>query len=135
MKVAYDFEFETDLKIDPALVEELHQTVAHWKERHQSENLPYLIFTKSMDFVTVYDERSAERPIKLRLDGAAGRAFAFCSEAPRNLDQIHAHLEEKGEIVERAALESILKDLEDKRLVYGERGKYLNLALPHNSNL
>jgi len=25
--------------------------------------------------------------------------------------------------------------LEDQRLIYGERGKYLNLALPHNSNL
>jgi len=135
MKVAYDFEFESDLKIDPALVEELQQTVAYWKQRHQSENLPYLMFTKSMDFVTVYDERSAEHPVKLRLEGAAGRAFAFCSDAPRNLDQIHAHLKEKGEEIERAELESILKDLEDQRLVYGERGKYLNLALPHNSNL
>lgn len=135
MKVAYDFEFESDLKIDPALVEELHQTVTHWKERHQSENLPYLIFTKSMDFVTVYDERSAEQPIKLRLEGAAGKAFAFCSDAPRNLDQIHAHLKEKGEDVERTELESIINDLEDQRLMYGERGKYLTLALPHNSNL
>jgi ribosomal peptide maturation radical SAM protein 1 len=135
MKVAYDFEFESDLKIDPALVEELQQTVAHWKRRHQSENLPYLMFTKSMDFVTVYDERSAEHPVKLRLEGAAGKAFAFCSDAPRNLDQIHAHLKEKGESVERAELEDILKDLEDQRLIYGERGKYLNLALPHNSNL
>jgi len=135
MKVAYDFEFESDLKIDPALVEELHQTVAHWKERHQSESLPYLMFTKSMDFVTVYDERSAEYPVKLRLEGAAGKAFAFCSDAPRNLDQIHAHLKEKGQPVKSAELESILKDLEDQRLMYSERGKYLNLALPHNSNL
>jgi len=109
--------------------------VIYWKERHQSENLPYLIFTKSMDFVTVYDERSAEHPVKLRLEGAAGTAFAFCSDAPRNLDQIHAHLKEKGEDVERAELESIIKDLESQRLMYGERGKYLNLALPHNSNL
>jgi len=135
MKVAYDFEFESDLKIDPALVEELHQTIAYWKERHRSESLPYLMFTKSMDFVTVYDERSAEHPVKLRLEGAAGKAFAFCSDAPRNLDQINAHLRDKGETVERAELESILKDLEDQRLMYGERGKYLNLALPHNSNL
>jgi len=135
MKVSYDFEFETDLKIDPALVEELHQTVAFWKEQHQSENLPYLMFTKSMDFVTVYDERSAEQPVKLRLEGAAGKAFAFCNEAPRNLDQIQAHLKEQGETVERAELEDIIKDLEDKRLMYGERGKYLNLALPHNSHL
>ena len=135
MKVAYDFEFESDLKIDPALVEELQQTVEYWKQRHQSENLPYLMFTKSMDFVTVYDERSAEHPVKLRLEGAAGKAFAFCSDAPRNLDQIQAHLKEKGETVERADLENIIKTLEDQRLVYGERGKYLNLALPHNSNL
>jgi ribosomal peptide maturation radical SAM protein 1 len=135
MKVSYDFEFETDLKIDPALVEELQQTVAHWKERHQSESLPYLMFTKSMDFVTVYDERSAEQPVKLRLEGAAGKAFAFCNEAPRNLDQIQAHLKETGETVERAELEDIIKDLEDKRLMVGERGKYLNLALPHNSHL
>ena len=135
MKVAYDFEFETDLKIDPALVEELHQTVAYWKERHQSENLPYLLFTKSMDFVTVYDERSAEYPVKLRLDGAAGRVFAFCNDAPRNLNQIQTHLEEKGDPIERNELENIIKDLEDKQLLYGERGKYLNLALPHNSNL
>jgi len=135
MKVSYDFEFESDLKIDPALVEELQQTVAHWKERHQSESLPYLMFTKSMDFVTVYDERSAEQPEKYRLEGAAGKAFAFCNEAPRNLDQIDAHLKETGESVERAKLEDIIKDLEDKRLMVGERGKYLNLALPHNSNL
>ncbi len=135
MKVSYDFEFESDLKIDPALVEELQQTVAHWKERHQSESLPYLMFTKSMDFVTVYDERSAEQPEKYRLEGAAGKAFAFCNEAPRNLDQIQAHLKEKGETVERTELEDIIKDLEDKRLMVGERGKYLNLALPHNSHL
>ena len=135
MKVSYDFEFETDLKIDPALVEELHQTVAHWKERHQSKSLPYLMFTKSMNFVTVYDERSAKQPLKLRLEGAAGKAFAFCNEAPRTLDQIQAHLKEQGETVERAELEDIIKDLEDQRLMYGERGKYLNLALPHNSNL
>ena len=73
--------------------------------------------------------------MKLRLEGAAGKAFAFCSDAPRNLDQIHTHLKEKGETVERTELESIFKDLEDQRLVYSERGKYLNLALPHNSNL
>jgi len=135
MKVAYDFEFETDLRIDPALVQELHQTVTYWKQRHQSENIPYLIFTKSMDFVTVYDERPEEQPMKYRLAGAAGKVFAFCNEAARSMDQMHAHLEEQGQPVDPAELEAIIKDLEDKRLFYGERGKYLNLALPHNSHL
>ena len=135
MKIAYDFEFETDRRIDPALMQELQAVVDYWKQRHQSDHLPYLMFTKSMDFVTVYDSRSDGPPKKIRLDGAAGKAFDFCNEAPRNFDQIKSHLDEQGTPAEPSELESILKDLEDQRLVYSERGKYLNLALPHNSNL
>jgi ribosomal peptide maturation radical SAM protein 1 len=135
MKVAYDFEFESGHNVDPALVEELHQAVAYWKQRHKSEQTPFLIFTKSMDFVTVYDGRSESQPQKIRLEGAAARAFDFCNEAARSQDQILAHLAEGGESIELGELERILKNLEDKRLVYSERGKYLNLALPHNSHL
>ena len=110
MKIAYDFEFETDLKIDPVLIQELHQTVAYWKQRHQSQNLPYLIFSKSMDFVTVYDERSDERPMKCRLEGPAGKVFAFCNEAARSMDQMQAHLEKTGQSVSHGELESIIKE-------------------------
>jgi hypothetical protein len=35
----------------------LFDTAEEGKRRHQSDELPYLIFTKSMNFVTVYDER------------------------------------------------------------------------------
>ena len=33
------------------------------------------------------------------------------------------------------AAEDAIKLLEEKGLIYCERGKYLNLALPHNPNL
>ena len=52
-RIAYDFEFTTKNEIDPGLKKELFDTAEEWKRRHQSDELPYLIFTKSMNFVTV----------------------------------------------------------------------------------
>ena len=34
-----------------------------------------------------------------------------------------------------SSAEEAIRFLENKGLVYGERGKYFNLAIPHNSNL
>jgi ribosomal peptide maturation radical SAM protein 1 len=135
LKIAYDFEFENNNHIDPQLKQELYQTAEEWRQRHQSEQLPYLIFTKSMDFVTVYDQRSLES-FKIRLEGPHAWAFIFCNEAPKSLEQIRKHLREKMHPEsEDDQTENTLAFLEEKGLVYEERGKYLNLALPHNSNL
>ena len=72
-KIAYDFEFETETRIDPGLRAELFEIVEEWQKRHQSEELPYLIFTKSMDFLIIYDGRSIEGPVKTRLEGPPPR--------------------------------------------------------------
>lgn len=132
MKVAYDFEFETDNHIDPAVVAELQQVVAHWKARHQSDNMPFLLFTKSIDFVTVYDSRDENNSTKTRLEGASGRVLEFCNEAPRTVEQIRSHLTESGLL---DAPEPILEDLTAQRFIYSENGRHLTLALPNNSNL
>ncbi|MEE2986579.1 MAG: hypothetical protein VX667_02180 [Nitrospinota bacterium] len=36
-KIAYDFEFETETRIDPELRAELFEIVEEWQKRHQSE--------------------------------------------------------------------------------------------------
>jgi hypothetical protein len=135
LKIAYDFEFETNTQIDPQLKQELFQTAEEWKQRHQSEQLPYLIFTKSMDFVTVYDQRSLESK-KIRLEGPQAWAFISCNESPKSVGQVREYFREKmGEDPEDKLVENAIAYLEEKGLLYGERKKYLNLALPHNSNL
>ncbi len=135
LKIAYDFEFETNDRVDPRLKQELYQIAEEWKRRHQSEQLPFLIFTKSMDFVTVYDDRSLES-VKTRLEGPRAWAFIFCNEAPKSLEHIHEHLREKiGREPEDGLTENTVAFLEEKGFLYGECGKYLTLALPHNSNL
>ncbi len=140
MKIAYDFEFETDNRIDPALKEELHETVAEWKRRVQSDDIPFLFFMKSIEFVTVYDGREKGKPTKRHFIGPAAWIISFCNEGPRSIEQIRAHIKEmsgqkekqKGEIDQ---IENVIEDLEKRRLLFGEKGRYLTLALPHNSRL
>jgi len=96
--------------------------------------LPYLIFTKSMNFVTVYDDRSAGNTVKKRFEGPPAWTLLFCNESPKTLDQIKKHTQELGAEEEDAA-ENAVQQLEEMGILYGEKGKYLTLALPHNANL
>lgn len=136
MKVAYDFEYEIRDLVDPALKKELHQAVIEWKQRTQSDQVPFLFFAKSMDFVTVYDGRHKTGPTKTRFAGPHAWIISFCNEGPRSLEQIMSHIREKGgQKEEIEQIDKIIQDLEDKRIIFGERGRYLTLALPHNSHL
>jgi len=132
-RIAYDFEFTTQNEIDPALKKELTETVQKWKARHQSDDLPYLFFTKSMNFVTVYDDRSIGNPNKNRFEGVPAWIIVFCNESPKTMDQIKKHAQGLG--AEEAAAEQEVLQLEKMGILYGEKGKYLTLALPHNANL
>ena len=74
--------------------------------------------------------------IKIRLEGPHAWAFIYCNEAPKTVEQIRDYIRGKmGEDPEGNVAENAIAYLEEKGLLYGERGKYLNLALPHNSNL
>jgi ribosomal peptide maturation radical SAM protein 1 len=132
-RIAYDYEFTTKNEIDPGLKKELFDTAEEWKRRHQSDELPYLIFTKSMNFVTVYDDRSIGNPNKNRFEGSPAWTIVFCNESPKTMDQIKKHVQELG--AEEGAAEKGVLQLEKMGILYGEKGKYLTLALPHNANL
>ncbi len=137
MKIAYDFEYTTENRLNPNLTEELRQIVSNWKHRHQSDQIPFLFFTKSLNFVTVYDGRDAKESFKMRFEGPSAWIILFCNEKPKTLEQIHlmvAEKESKSE-VQIESIQTILKDLEAKRILFSERGKYLTLAIPHNSHL
>ena len=137
MKIAYDFEFETENKVSPHLAEELRQTVSEWRDRHQSDQLPFLFFTRSLDFVTVYDGRSLDGPTKTRFEGVPAWIISFCNEKPRALEKIREHVAEKSASVQvgEGDVEETLQDLQDKQFIFHEKGKYLTLPLPHNSHL
>ncbi|MGH7254417.1 MAG: RiPP maturation radical SAM C-methyltransferase, partial [Nitrospirales bacterium] len=91
-KIAYDFEYELDWKVDPGLYEELTHLVHDWQRRHASADKPFLYFSKAMSYITVYDGRVAGVPTLERFDGPAAGILESCNESPKSVDQITAAL-------------------------------------------
>ncbi len=134
-KIAYDFEYEVDWKVDPGLYAELQQVVGEWKARYASEGRPFLFYAKAMSYVTVYDGRT-EPPRSERFDWPAAFIIDFCNDAPKTLEQIQQGLQAKqAEKDPPPSLEAVLKDLVRKRIVHEEKGRFFTLALPVNPYL
>jgi ribosomal peptide maturation radical SAM protein 1 len=133
-KIAYDFEYEViEKKVDPSLIEELTRITQEWKRRHATGDKPFLLYSKAIDFVTVFDGR-LETPMKERYDWPHAFIIDFCNESPKYLDQLKDGVNEQaqGGGFDAEAVERAVQDLIRKRLLYEEGGRYLCLALPVN---
>jgi len=135
MKVAYDFEYEVDQRVDPHLFRELVEAAHEWQRRQASQDKPYLYYVKAMGYVTVYDGRASGSPSRQRYDGLAALAIEWCNEAPKSPEQIGEQAKKNGvsNADDLEMLGKVLSELVEKRIVYTERGKYFTLALPTNS--
>ncbi len=136
-KIAYDFEYELDWRVDPGSYEELIRLVQEWRRRHASPDKPFLFYAKAMRYVTIYDGRGSGAPTRERYDGPAAFIIESCNEAPQSVDQIRSGLESAGHwhSPEASSLQQVLDYLVSKRILYAEKGKYFTLALPMNPNL
>jgi hypothetical protein len=117
----------------------LTQAVHEWRRRHASGDKPFLYYSKSASYVTVYDGRSARMPSRERYDWPAAGIIEQCSEVPKSLEQIRQGLEASGPgqagLPDQTQLDRLLAGLLSARVLYEERGRYLTLALPTNPNL
>jgi ribosomal peptide maturation radical SAM protein 1 len=135
-KIAYDFEYEVDWRVDPGLYEELNRLVHEWQRRHASDDKPFLYYAKSLSYVTVYDGRGPGAPSRERYDGLTAFVIEFCNEAPKSLEQIREAADQSGPgSGTPAALDAVLNQLMTKQILYQEKEKYFTLALPTNPNL
>src|SRR2546426_164216 len=136
-KIAYDFEYESTSHVDPGVYEELVQLVHEWQRRHASADKPFLYYSKSMGYVTIYDGRTKGTPSRQRYDWPEAFMIEYCNEAAKSLEQIRDGLKDQGHAAasDPARLLQALAELVEKRLLYEEKGKYFTLALPMNPNL
>ncbi|RMH10094.1 MAG: RiPP maturation radical SAM protein 1 [Nitrospirae bacterium] len=134
-KIAYDFEYEVEWKVDPSLYDELIRIVHEWKARFFSPNRPFLYYAKAPSYITVYDGRT-DTPTSERFDGPAAFVIEYCNEIPKTQEQMRRALNEQGEgPTTHQALDAILTTLLAKRILYEGHGRYFTLALPVNPHL
>ncbi len=133
-KIAYDFEYDIDWKVDPGTYEDFVRLVSEWKKRYHSPNRPFLFFSKALSYLTVYDGRG-ENPTSERFDQPYAFILEFCNDQAKSFEQIRKALQDQpssGSDQEIRPLADLLTSLQQKRLLYEEGGRYFTLALPVN---
>jgi len=138
LKIAYDFEYELDnWPVDPHLYQELVGLVEEWQRRARGSDRPFLYYSKSMDYITVYDGRDPQVPTRQRFDWPAAGIIEACNEAAKGRDQIRVILREAKRDVTLSddELNDALDVLTSRRILYEERGKYFTLAIPEHQFL
>ena len=133
-KIAYDFEYDIDWKVDPSVYDDFVRLIRKWKERYHSSNRPFLFFSKALSYLTVYDGRG-ESPTSERFDEPYAFILEFCNDQPRTFEQLRKGLQETGPYSSNQAISPLadaLQVLTGKRLLYEENGRFFTLALPVN---
>ena len=138
-KIAYDFEYTMDWKVDVALYERLTNLVQEWRARYFSQDRPFLFYVKAMSYVTVYDGRT-DHPTNRRFDWPYSFIIEYCNETPKTLDQIRRAGADhpSASTFTRSSVTSIdtaVSTLVAQRLLIEDRGRYFTLALPANPHL
>ncbi len=133
-KVAYDFEYEVERRVDPVLVQELTHLTDEWKRRYASTEKPFLYYVKGMGFVTVYDGRKEGESIRKRYDGSTAIVIEFCNETPKTFESIRQEIGNHPAFASTQldSIQQSLTELVADHILYEEKGKYFTLALPAN---
>lgn len=131
-KIAYDFEYEIEKwPVDPHVYQELVASIENWQRLHRLTDRPFLYYSKAPSYVTVYDGRNPNAPVRRRYDGLAGHVIEICNESAKSLDQIHVMASDRIQVNDEQ-LRSAVNELTERRVLYEERGKYFTLAIPEN---
>ena len=134
-KIAYDFEYEIDWKVDPALYEQLCDLVQEWRARYFSQDRPFLFYAKAMSYVTVYDGRT-DQPTSERFDWPFSFVIEYCNEAPKTLEQIRrASADDPAALTSATSIDDAVTTLVTKWILVEDKGRFLTLALPVNPHL
>ena len=134
-KIAYDFEYEINWKVDSALYDQLCSLVQEWRVRYFSQDRPFLFYAKAMSYVTVYDGRT-DQPTSERFDWPLSFVIEYCNEVPKTLEQIRrASADDPAASTPATSIDDAVATLAAKRILVEDKGRYFTLALPVNPHL
>jgi len=135
-KVAYDFEYELEHRVDPHLVQELTELTDQWKRRYASSEKPFLYYVKGIGFITVYDGRGEGTPVRRQYEGLAAFLIEYCNDASKTLEAIRQDAGNRPEFstLPEEEIQRTLAGLVTDRILYEEKSRYFTLALPANAH-
>jgi ribosomal peptide maturation radical SAM protein 1 len=129
-ELAYFFDYKVDGICSALVRDTLAAAVEQWRRRWIEGRVPLLRYERGPDWLSIVDTRGAE-PRQVTLRDWYADAYLACDDKPRTPAAIRAAL---GERVQEEELAAFLATCMTNRLMVGEDGRYLSLALPKNPN-
>jgi ribosomal peptide maturation radical SAM protein 1 len=135
-KLAYFFDYEMRDTVPIEAHSPTQEYVKEWQKTWHSEQRQTLTYRRSADGVLIDYRWGPERQGTYSLFGPLARIYEFCSETPHTVPQVAEYLRNAPGGSE-TSLEEIRETMDEfcrGRLMLGENGKYLSLAIPSNPN-
>jgi ribosomal peptide maturation radical SAM protein 1 len=134
-KAAYFFDYEMHNTAPVSVHSATEQYVSEWQRSWNSERRDALTYRRTGDGILI-DYKWADRQGTYSFAGALALIYEFCVETMHTAAQVTDHLRQSSEHFDgeaedvREALDAFCRG----RLMLGEDGKYLALAIPSNPN-
>lgn len=132
-KIAYFFDYQADGVSSDLVFERLRKRTDEWKRRWADGPRPRLDYQRGPDWLTITDTRG-ERRRRITIRSWSALAYLACDDKPHTADWVADHLaSEHGVPVAAERVGRFFESCVEQRLMVGEDGKYLALALPQNT--
>lgn len=129
-KIAYFFDYSAAGLASPHVYERLGKAVAGWQARWAATPRPALRYVRGPGWIAIHDTRG-DVPQRFTMRGWRAEVYQYCGDKAHSAPRIAAALASLGG--HDASAEDIGRFLEtcvSRRLMVGEKGRYLSVALP-----
>jgi ribosomal peptide maturation radical SAM protein 1 len=134
--IAYFFDYDMDDTVSAELHGPTEALVSEWQKCWKSKSRHSLSYRRTVDGLLIDYNWGPERSGTHRLSGALALIYEYCGETMQTAEKVANHLRNSSQAYDvsveevRDALDAFCRG----RLMLGEDGKYLSLAIPSNPN-
>jgi ribosomal peptide maturation radical SAM protein 1 len=133
-KIAYFFDYRAEKTASAPVLTTLSAAVEDWRQHWSSDRTPpTLAYQRGPNWLAIHDTRGP-KPRRITLDGWQALAYEHCADKAHTAARVREHLVTRSVEVTEQQATAFLESAVAERLMVGEDGKYLSLALPRNRN-
>lgn len=133
--LAYSFEYRhVDGRRPMSYIKRIREVVDFWREKYPTSGIESLVYQRGPGFLTIQDRRPGLEAKNYNFDELEAKIYLSCDSgsSPSMIWRTLSPADRSNLSVEE--IKEFLDELVEERLVYGEDGLYLSLALPTNQD-
>ncbi len=127
-RIAYFFEYELEVALDPSTYTPLVDVVAGWRAAWDAEKPPRLVYRSAPGFLQIYDSRHPDGQGTYTFRDTVAAIYLACVDRPRTAMGVHRELD-----VPMATVVGAFRRFGERGLMFLDEDLAVSLALPATS--